>query len=310
LREDGHFGDLTVGAVRESEVDNSVLPAEDHGRLGPLFRQDRQAVPLAAGEDHGEHRVHRLPRLAPAGHSTQESKADVGTTTTGRLRGHIEGPGGSGRGAERPSLTRRAPRTDAELYFGHEVLPRRARANEHDGRGYRGERGEDPAGIAEARDRGCAIVAFPELAVTGYPEDLVLRREFSQASVAAVQAWRLLRRTSSRSWAALAGTVTRATPRPSWSMAIGWTGTTSGGSGTTGVGRGAVLCRRSTHPHLPGPGLYVRSQRLRGHLVSGAAPDAMALAGPSSVSTSTPRPTRAGRSVTASGCSPHGRPTT
>ncbi|MGH6692766.1 MAG: NAD+ synthase, partial [Gammaproteobacteria bacterium] len=44
------------------------------------------------------------------------------------------------------------------------------------------------ARIAEARERGCAIVAFPELAVTGYPpEDLVLRREFSQASVEAVR---------------------------------------------------------------------------------------------------------------------------
>ncbi|MEX0782245.1 MAG: nitrilase-related carbon-nitrogen hydrolase, partial [Dehalococcoidia bacterium] len=45
------------------------------------------------------------------------------------------------------------------------------------------------AGIVEARERGCAIVAFPELAVTGYPpEDLVLRREFSTASMEAVAA--------------------------------------------------------------------------------------------------------------------------
>ena len=44
------------------------------------------------------------------------------------------------------------------------------------------------AGIVEARERGCAIVAFPELAVTGYPpEDLVLRREFSRASMEAVE---------------------------------------------------------------------------------------------------------------------------
>jgi NAD+ synthase (glutamine-hydrolysing) len=44
------------------------------------------------------------------------------------------------------------------------------------------------AGIAEARERGCAIVAFPELAVTGYPpEDLVLRREFCRASMEAVE---------------------------------------------------------------------------------------------------------------------------
>ncbi|MGE0601959.1 MAG: NAD+ synthase [Dehalococcoidia bacterium] len=42
-------------------------------------------------------------------------------------------------------------------------------------------------GIAEARAAGCNIVAFPELAVTGYPpEDLVLRRSFCEASRAAV----------------------------------------------------------------------------------------------------------------------------
>ncbi len=42
--------------------------------------------------------------------------------------------------------------------------------------------------IAEARDAGCAIVAFPELAVTGYPpEDLLLRRAFCAASRDAVE---------------------------------------------------------------------------------------------------------------------------
>lgn len=45
------------------------------------------------------------------------------------------------------------------------------------------------ARIAEARDAGSAIVAFPELAVTGYPpEDLVLRRAFCEASHEAVAA--------------------------------------------------------------------------------------------------------------------------
>jgi NAD+ synthase (glutamine-hydrolysing) len=44
------------------------------------------------------------------------------------------------------------------------------------------------AGMAEAKNRDCAIVAFPELAVTGYPpEDLVLRREFSHASMEAMR---------------------------------------------------------------------------------------------------------------------------
>ncbi len=42
------------------------------------------------------------------------------------------------------------------------------------------------AGIAASREAGAAIVAFPELAVTGYPpEDLVLRRSFCEASRAA-----------------------------------------------------------------------------------------------------------------------------
>ncbi len=41
--------------------------------------------------------------------------------------------------------------------------------------------------LATARDGGCAIVAFPELAVTGYPpEDLLLRRAFCEASRKAV----------------------------------------------------------------------------------------------------------------------------
>ena len=45
------------------------------------------------------------------------------------------------------------------------------------------------ARIAEARETRCAIVAFPELAVTGYPpEDLVLRRAFCEASHEAVAA--------------------------------------------------------------------------------------------------------------------------
>ena len=43
--------------------------------------------------------------------------------------------------------------------------------------------------IAAAREAGCAIVAFPELAVTGYPpEDLLLRRAFCEDSRAAVAA--------------------------------------------------------------------------------------------------------------------------
>jgi NAD+ synthase (glutamine-hydrolysing) len=44
------------------------------------------------------------------------------------------------------------------------------------------------ANIAAARARQCDIVAFPELAVTGYPpEDLVLRRAFCETSRAAIE---------------------------------------------------------------------------------------------------------------------------
>lgn len=44
------------------------------------------------------------------------------------------------------------------------------------------------ASLAEARTLQCQVVAFPELAVTGYPpEDLVLRRDFCEASREAVQ---------------------------------------------------------------------------------------------------------------------------
>src|SRR5689334_1061986 len=41
--------------------------------------------------------------------------------------------------------------------------------------------------VERARAAGCAVVAVPELAVTGYPpEDLVLRRAFCEASRAAI----------------------------------------------------------------------------------------------------------------------------
>src|SRR3990170_9093977 len=41
---------------------------------------------------------------------------------------------------------------------------------------------------ARARDQGCDLVAFPELAVTGYPpEDLLLRRSFILDNLRAVE---------------------------------------------------------------------------------------------------------------------------
>ncbi|NQU36899.1 MAG: NAD+ synthase, partial [Actinobacteria bacterium] len=44
------------------------------------------------------------------------------------------------------------------------------------------------AACREASEAGAALVAFPEMVLTGYPiEDLALRRSFQQASVTATQ---------------------------------------------------------------------------------------------------------------------------
>ena len=44
------------------------------------------------------------------------------------------------------------------------------------------------AGVREARDRGAAVVVFPELAITGYPpEDLLLKPGFVEDAAAALQ---------------------------------------------------------------------------------------------------------------------------
>jgi hypothetical protein len=43
-----------VGHVRQGEVDDAVVPAEGHRRLRPVGGERRQALPLAAGEDHGQ----------------------------------------------------------------------------------------------------------------------------------------------------------------------------------------------------------------------------------------------------------------
>jgi hypothetical protein len=43
-----------VGQVRENEVDDAVVAAEGHGRLGPVGGQRGQPLSLAAGQHHGE----------------------------------------------------------------------------------------------------------------------------------------------------------------------------------------------------------------------------------------------------------------
>ena len=52
--------DVRVDAVRQREVDDPVLAAERHGRLGALLGQDREALALAAGEDHRHRPLHAV----------------------------------------------------------------------------------------------------------------------------------------------------------------------------------------------------------------------------------------------------------
>ena len=52
-----------------------------------------------------------------------------------------------------------------------------------------GNAGTVSSWAAQARERGCSVVVFPEMVLTGYPpEDLVLRGSFVQASLDALQA--------------------------------------------------------------------------------------------------------------------------
>ncbi len=51
LGQDDDVVDVGVDAVGQREVDDPVLAAERHGRLGPLLRQDREALTLAARQD-------------------------------------------------------------------------------------------------------------------------------------------------------------------------------------------------------------------------------------------------------------------
>ncbi len=52
--------DVRVDAVGQREVDDPVLAAEGHRRLGPLLGEDREAFALAAREDHRHRPFHAL----------------------------------------------------------------------------------------------------------------------------------------------------------------------------------------------------------------------------------------------------------
>src|SRR4051812_2724246 len=62
------YGDVVetgVNAVAEREIDDSILAAERNGGLGPLPGQNRKALPLATGQDNGDHTTHTSPPMAP-----------------------------------------------------------------------------------------------------------------------------------------------------------------------------------------------------------------------------------------------------
>ena len=60
LGQDDDVIDVRVDAVGQREVDDPVLAAERHGRLGPLLGEDREAFALAAREDHRHRPLHAV----------------------------------------------------------------------------------------------------------------------------------------------------------------------------------------------------------------------------------------------------------
>ena len=64
LRQDHDIVDVGVDAIRQGEVDDPVFATERNSGLCAHARQDRQALTLTAGEDHG-HRPFHAGMLAP-----------------------------------------------------------------------------------------------------------------------------------------------------------------------------------------------------------------------------------------------------
>ena len=71
LGQDPHVGEAGVDRVREREVDDPILAAERHARLGPDLGEDGQPLPFATGEDQRQHRGRHAPILHAwrAGHA-------------------------------------------------------------------------------------------------------------------------------------------------------------------------------------------------------------------------------------------------
>ena len=53
LGQDAHGIDAAVGAVGQREIDDAILAAIGHGRLGHVLGQDAQTAALAACQKHG-----------------------------------------------------------------------------------------------------------------------------------------------------------------------------------------------------------------------------------------------------------------
>ena len=79
LGQDDDVVDVGVDAVRQREVDDPVLAAERHGRLGAHLGQDRQALALAAGEDHRHRPLHASAMPSTGDLDAVASPADAST---------------------------------------------------------------------------------------------------------------------------------------------------------------------------------------------------------------------------------------
>ena len=84
LGEDAYPVNVGVDAVAEREVDDAIAAAEDDGRFRSLFREDAEAVALAARQDHGDHPFHG--RCAPCAGDGPLSGVESMPANTRRMR--------------------------------------------------------------------------------------------------------------------------------------------------------------------------------------------------------------------------------
>ena len=127
------------------------------------------------------------------------------------------------------------------------------------------------AGLEQARALGCRLVAFPELAVTGYPpEDLLFKPAFIEANLRALAERRARPRAASpRSSASSTSATTSSTRRPCCTTARWPASTTSSTCPTTASSTRTATSRPGPRRRCSTLGeTSLRRQHLRGHLVS------------------------------------------